>query len=211
MRTALVDDHAGRRVPRRRAVVLAAVVFFGAAVQARQRPQPPHATSGAYNAALGVECIHCHAATDSSTPAQPALDFARRMEQMVQGLNEGPLRGLGGVNCWTCHRGRPVPARLPSALWEPLAQANQQVFAGRRDGLDITMSVYAASLGTSCTHCHEPGDWASGARPAHRLTARMLAIFDLIPRYFDPAVRMPRTQCYMCHQGSTRVPNRSPG
>jgi hypothetical protein len=33
----------------------------------------------------------------------------------------------------------------------------------------------------------------------------MSTLFDLIPTYFDEAVRMPRTQCYMCHQGRTRI------
>jgi len=70
------------------------------------------------------------------------------------------------------------------------------------------MSVYAASLGVDCAHCHEPGSFSAPGKPAHQMTRRMTTIFEEIPKHFDKA-RMPSTQCYMCHQGR-RVPERSP-
>lgn len=189
------------------AALVALAMSLAATPCAAGQSTPDHATSKVYNTALGVECTHCHAAGDSKE--EPAtLDFARRMARMVEGLNDGPLRGLGPIDCWTCHRGRTVPARLPRALWESIVRTTQHVFQGRPEGLDITMGVYAASLNVACTHCHVENDWANPARPPHAVTARMVAIFELIPRYFDPAHRMPRTQCYMCHQGSTRIPRR---
>jgi hypothetical protein len=112
---------------------------------------------------------------------------------------------LGGISCWSCHRGLTIPARLPRERWESIATARAADFAGRREGLDLTMSVYAASLGVDCSHCHVSGDWADGSKPAHQMVAVMSTIFDLIPAFFDPAVRMPRTQCYMCHQGHVTV------
>ena len=72
----------------------------------------------------------------------------------------------------------------------------------------LAMSVYSASLDVECTHCHEAGNWASAAKPAHAMVEKMLPIFDEIPKHFDQS-RMPRTQCYMCHQGQ-RVPSRKP-
>ena len=67
------------------------------------------------------------------------------------------------------------------------------------------MSVYSASLGVACTHCHVEGDWTARTKRAHQTVTSMLSIFDVIPTYFDEAVRAPRTQCYMCHQGHVKV------
>jgi len=164
-----------------------------------------HAASGIYNKSLGVECGHCHTGTEFADASKPTFDFARRMERMVRGLNEGPLKPLGGISCWSCHRGHATPSRIPRADWESIVTAHAADFAGKRDGLGLAMGVYAASLGVDCSHCHVPGDWADGTKPAHETVTLMSSIFDLIPTYFDPAVRMPRTQCYMCHQGHVRV------
>jgi len=38
------------------------------------------------------------------------------------------------------------------------------------------------------------------------MVARMLPIFDEIPKYFDET-RRPTTQCFMCHHGG-RTPER---
>ena len=67
------------------------------------------------------------------------------------------------------------------------------------------MSVYAASLGVDCEHCHD-GDRALNTRAAKAMVARMLPVFDEIPRHFEKS-RMPTTQCFMCHQGKL-VPER---
>lgn len=191
-------------------LLVAAATFSAAGGGGLGQPSTSHATSKAYNEALGVGCEHCHDPSNPADGSKPTFDFARRMARMVQGLNAGPLLGFGHVDCWTCHRGRAKPARLPPERWQPMAEANRQAFLGQPDGVDVTMSVYAASLGVDCEHCHAPGDWKRASRRAHRLTTgRMLGIFELIPRYFDAAIRMPRTQCYMCHQGSRDVPHRS--
>jgi hypothetical protein len=73
------------------------------------------------------------------------------------------------------------------------------------------MSVYTASLGVTCTHCHIEGDWVAGTKPAHAMVATMNRIFVEIPTYFDAAVRTPRTQCFMCHQGATTPQRVRPG
>ena len=171
---------------------------------------PDHAASQSYNRALGVRCGHCHTEGDFANPSKPTFDFARRMEDMVAGVNTGPLSGLGGITCWSCHRGALVPARLPRASWESIAETHVADFRSGRAGLDLAMSVYAASLGVGCAHCHVSGDWSDGSRAAHATVQRMLTIFDLIPSYFDAAVRMPRTQCFMCHQGHLRVERAMP-
>jgi hypothetical protein len=36
------------------------------------------------------------------------------------------------------------------------------------------------------------------------MVAKMMPIFEEIPKHFDKAIRMPVTQCYMCHQGGVK-------
>ena len=183
------------------AIVLAAGTVI---VHAQVPATPDHAATRAYNVALGVGCEHCHTAGNVADATKPTFDFARRMAHMVQGLNDGPLKTLGGVTCWSCHRGHTAPARLPRENWESIASAHTAEFGGR-ESLSLAMSVYSASLGVACSHCHVDGDRAAGTKRAHQTVALMATIFDLIPTYFDSAVRTPRTQCFMCHQGRTRV------
>ena len=151
-----------------------------------------------WSRALGVECAHCHVQDAWNDAARPAFAFARRMASMVTALNEGPMKAVGGVSCWTCHRGRAVPAKLPRESWERIRTAYAGEFE-ERPNRAIAMSVYAASLGVDCTHCHET-DRRLNTKPPKAMVARMLAVFDEIPKHFD-ASRQPQTQCFMCHQG----------
>ena len=48
---------------------------------------------------------------------KPEFAFAGRMTKMVKRLNNGTPHDLGGVSCWTCHRGNVKPARMPRASW----------------------------------------------------------------------------------------------
>ncbi len=154
----------------------------------------------AWSKALGVECVHCHVAGQWADASKPTFDFARRMSRMLDALNAGPVKDLGGISCRTCHRGRAVPARVPPEAWETIRADHADEFAAAPNRA-IAMSVYAASLGVDCSHCHE-ADRALNTKAPKAMVARMLPIFDEIPKHFDKAVRMPRTQCYMCHQGN---------
>jgi hypothetical protein len=161
----------------------------------------------AWSTALGVECTHCHSADAWKDSSKPTFEFAQRMSRMVAALNAGPLTDVEAITCWTCHRGQARPARLPRPLWEGIQSTHAADFASKPDRA-IAMSVYTASLGVECTHCHEPGNWAAATKPAHGTVAKMMPIFDEIPKHFDKS-RMPTTQCYMCHQGN-RTPERRP-
>ena len=154
----------------------------------------------AWSKALGVECTHCHVTEAWPDASKPTFDFAARMSRMVAALNAGPLQGLEPITCWTCHRGRSAPPRLPPESWERIRADHEAEFEGRPNRA-IAMSVYAASLGVDCSHCHE-SDRALNTKPGKALVRdKMLPIFEEIPKHFDKAVRMPSTQCYMCHQG----------
>lgn len=159
-----------------------------------------------WSTTLGVQCVHCHVDGAWTDASKPAFDFAVLMSRMLKGINDGPLKGIEPIACWTCHRGQTRPARLPMAAWQSMREKHVGEFTSPDAAL--TMSVYAASLGVECSHCHEPGSFSAPTKPAYQMLAKMLPIFDEIPKHFDQS-RMPRTQCYMCHQGQ-RVPSRRP-
>jgi formate-dependent nitrite reductase cytochrome c552 subunit len=156
-----------------------------------------------WSKALGVECTHCHIPDAWQDGSKPAFDFAARMARMVAALNSGPLSGLEPITCVTCHRGRATPARLARESWEKIRDEHAAEFEDRPNRA-IAMSVYAASLGVDCSHCHE-SDRSLNTKPGKALVReKMLPIFEEIPKHFDKAVRMPQTQCFMCHQGGTK-------
>jgi hypothetical protein len=185
-----------------RLLLAVAWLAVGASSAAAQGDSP--ARMQAWSTALGVECTYCHVADQWTDASKLTFEFAGRMARMVTALNDGPLNGLTGVTCWTCHRGRPIPARLPRAAWEKIRADHAGEFELAPDHA-LAMSVYAASLGVNCEHCHD-ADRTLNTKAAKAMVARMLPVFDEIPRHFT-AARMPTTQCFMCHQGRL-VPER---
>lgn len=182
--------------------VAAAVLISVASVAHATAAQPsPDARMQQWSTALGVECTHCHVEGQWGDESKPTFDFARRMMRMVDALNRGPLNGIGTVTCRTCHRGHPAPTRLSRDVWQPILSAHEGEFAGRGNS-GLAMSVYSASLGVDCSFCHDENRSAAG-KPAKAMVAKMLPIFEEIPRYFTDT-RTPTTQCYMCHQGKTK-------
>jgi hypothetical protein len=179
----------------------------------------------AMNRALGVECGYCHVVGNWAKDDSPRFAFTIRMSKMVDGLNTGTLHDFGGVTCWTCHRGKAAPSRMPRAGWEErlakwpetlkLSDADakkpaeevyrniQSLKGSAAGGLPMTMSVFAAALDVSCEYCHVAGQWDSDAKPAKKTARRMLGLFAEIPQYFDSS-RQLRMQCYTCHQGSPK-------
>ena len=180
-------------------IVLAGTV--GLILTASQSASAGHADTLAFNRALGVACTHCHVVGQWADPSVPVYAFAQRMIRMVDGLNGGLLKPVGGVTCWTCHRGRTVPARLPRESWQEIQAAHAADFTDRPERA-LAMSVYSASLGVDCAHCHTAGRWAENGPPAMAMVARMQALFDEMPRYFSDSPRKPLLQCYLCHQGA---------
>lgn len=172
--------------------------------------------------ALGVECSRCHTVDDWKRDDKPEFAFAGRMMKMVEGLNTGTLRGVGSVSCWTCHRGKTKPARMPLTSWQdrlekwpealklseedakkPAREVYRNVLSmpnSPAGSLAMTMSVFAGALGVSCDYCHVPGRWDSDDKPAKQTARLMLRLFDQIPPYFEKS-RQPGMQCYTCHQG----------
>ncbi|HRB13507.1 MAG TPA: photosynthetic reaction center cytochrome c subunit family protein [Vicinamibacteria bacterium] len=192
-------------------VAIASLLLAAAAVVA-QGPAPAspdhHGNNLVFNRALGVPCLHCHNPPGSAEAPRPAYLFAQRMMNMVEGLNASKLKELGGITCWTCHRGKAKPARLPRERGEALAVEYASVFVGPRAERTASMTVYAASLGKRCDHCHIEGLWGDETKYQKLLTFRMLSLFEEIPTYFE-ASRQPTLQCFLCHQGAVK-PEREP-
>ncbi|HLK68081.1 MAG TPA: photosynthetic reaction center cytochrome c subunit family protein [Bryobacteraceae bacterium] len=206
-------------------LLVAAVTGFS------QTQNPPNQRMETISRALGVECLYCHVADGWARDDKPQFAFASRMIKMQDGLNSGTLKDLGGVTCWSCHRGMAKPARMPRAGWEdrlakwpenlklaggdaqkPAEQVyrNIQSLKGSpAGGLAMTMSVFAAALDVSCDHCHTVGDWGWDAKPAKQIARRMLGLFSEIPHYFEGG-RQPSMQCFTCHQGSPKPQRRPP-
>jgi photosynthetic reaction center cytochrome c subunit len=76
-------------------------------------------TMGFFSAALGMNCTDCHVDESGGNWAKYSDDndlkrTARRMVQMVAGINKGSFAGRQVVTCNTCHRGSRRPNVMPS-------------------------------------------------------------------------------------------------
>ena len=175
-----------------------AVALLTAPVQLGQPDSPRHATNGAYNRALGVECVHCHVQDRWDDDSKPAFSIAANMALMVDAVND-ELTSVGFVSCQTCHGGQTRPARQPSEAFAVALAAWPAELADAPEPLKITMSVYNVALGVGCEHCHS-ADWKARDKDPILKTAVMTSLFDVFPKYMPPNAR---TQCFMCHKGST--------
>lgn len=78
-----------------------------------------------FEAALGVGCPYCHDndATKRELDTKPQKQVARRMIEMVNGINKNSFGGAQRVTCFTCHMGRPTPIGVPNVIGEALPPA----------------------------------------------------------------------------------------
>jgi hypothetical protein len=92
----------------------------------KDTPQPQVvAMMRVFNAALGVNCDHCHVWTKPGDPSNDmAADskatkaVAREMMRMTGDVNTKLAAAIRKsevtkVECWTCHRGQAIPATPP--------------------------------------------------------------------------------------------------
>jgi len=164
-------------------------------------------TMRAFNRALGVECVACHVQDDWGNESKPQFGIARKMFLMVKTVNENQLAGTGGVSCWTCHAGQTKPSRLPHPLLDEELMKWPVTLGNSTEGLKLTMSVYNVTLHVTCEYCHKPTDWKSDEKPPYKMVARMNSMFRVFPQFMPPTAR---TQCWMCHKGSTDPKRRKP-
>ena len=161
----------------------------------------------AFNRALGVECVACHVQDKWDDESKPQFATARKMFQMVKTLNENQLAGTRGISCWTCHAGQTKPSRLPRPLLDQELARWPTELANLPESLKLTMSVYNVTLHVDCNYCHVRSDWKSSEKPAYKMVSRMNSMFRVFPQYMPATAR---TQCWMCHKGSTQPKRRKP-
>ena len=182
------------------AALIAALTLFSVWLVAPQPSgQPAHATSSEFNRALGVECTHCHVQDQWKDEGKPPFAVARNMMRMVAVVNER-LDGVGKVNCITCHGGQTRPSRQPRpALDEQLARWPKEL-VDASEVMKISMASYNIALGVECSHCHTDV-WKADDKKPFKTVALMNSLFKEFPKYMPTAAR---TQCFMCHKGSTK-------
>ena len=88
----------------------------------------------AFNAALGVTCVHCHQfvapndpMNDFASDAKPTKNVARAMMRMVREINPSVQKAVpskatdqvAAVGCATCHRGKAIPVVEPGSPGAP--------------------------------------------------------------------------------------------
>ncbi|MBP0463359.1 photosynthetic reaction center cytochrome c subunit [Roseomonas sp. PWR1] len=77
----------------------------------------------------GNGCAYCHNIENMASDEVYTKVVSRRMLQMVRTINNHPHVGQNGVTCYTCHRGRAVPAEVWSTL--PMSRAGLQAPTGQ--------------------------------------------------------------------------------
>jgi hypothetical protein len=161
----------------------------------------------AFNRALAVECAFCHVQDKWEDESKPQFATARKMFQMVKVLNENQLAKTSGVSCWTCHAGQTKPSRLPHPLLDAEEAKWPTALTNTSERVKLAMSIYNATLNVGCNYCHVPTDWKSNVKSAYKMVARMNSMFTVFPQYMPSTAR---TQCWMCHKGSTEPKRRKP-
>jgi hypothetical protein len=106
---------------------------------------------------LGVKCTYCHVNKDGKwdfpSDEKPEKGTAREMIKMVQGINKANFKGNPAVGCFTCHRGRTEPVRvpqLPIAAPTPFAEAAAEASPTPRPSpptADQILAKYTEALG----------------------------------------------------------------
>jgi hypothetical protein len=155
-----------------------------------------------WSKALGVTCTHCHLDQQWDLAYLPVFDLAYRMSKMVESVNANELKAYGGITCNTCHQGQLTPPKVTQEQWERDAKRYESVFNGDAS-LALQMGVFTASLGTGCSHCHDPKNWGWDDHPNKAVARRMRGLVGGINKHFA-GVKNPEIGCMTCHQGKLK-------
>ena len=73
------------------------------------KPEDIRPVMGAFVAGTGLKCDGCHAVPDFASDDKKEKVIARKMLEMVNGINANTFNGDNKVTCYTCHRGEAHP------------------------------------------------------------------------------------------------------
>ncbi|HLH42915.1 MAG TPA: photosynthetic reaction center cytochrome c subunit family protein [Bryobacteraceae bacterium] len=111
---------------------------------------------GVIAAALGYDCADCHPGAGSDrvnwvTDSNPKKVMARKMINMVAGINRTYFNGAQNVTCFTCHHGRDLPSTsiaLDKLYGPPNDEHTDVIEPGQGvPTIDQVLSKYIQALG----------------------------------------------------------------
>ncbi len=73
------------------------------------KPEEIRAVMGSFVRGTGLECMECHVEGDFGSDEKSRKVVARKMLEMVRGVNANTFNGVDKVTCYTCHRGEALP------------------------------------------------------------------------------------------------------
>jgi hypothetical protein len=79
------------------------------------KPEEVRPVMGAFVAGTGLKCGDCHVMGAFDSDENPKKVTARKMLEMVRGVNANTFNGDNKVTCYTCHRGEAHPVSAPAA------------------------------------------------------------------------------------------------
>jgi hypothetical protein len=72
----------------------------------------------------------------------------------------------------------------------------------------LAMNSWSRALGVSCTHCHNPGDWALDEKPEKEIARQMSKMSTEINAQFLAKIKglsdRPIINCTSCHNGKLK-------
>ena len=180
-------------------------------------------------------CMHCHDTSNfaDTTKEEKQHHIGMQMLQITKLANDtlypnDPTR----VTCWTCHRTKDEPERLPRTQTPPELEAYNQfvqltpeqaekpaveVFKNLKvipkdvpaKAMALIMVLFSRSLGVKCSHCHDTKAFESDSHDEKATARRMYAMVQDSKAKFYANERNTRMSCWACHHQQVD-PERTP-
>ena len=77
------------------------------------KPEEIRPVMGMFVQGTGLACDGCHVQGDRASDDKQEKVIARKMLEMVRGVNANTFDGKNEVTCYTCHRGEAHPKSVP--------------------------------------------------------------------------------------------------
>jgi hypothetical protein len=102
------------------------------------------------SASLGVGCEYCHVRGAFEKDDKEPKQVARKMYQMMNGINQGNFEGHREVTCYSCHHGSAHPMAVPTVMAEdtPPAMPGAEAPPANLPAGDALVDKYLQALGS---------------------------------------------------------------
>lgn len=148
----------------------------------------------------GHGCAFCHAGNDYASDAKPAKQVARLMLKMTRHINADWRQhvGKGGVNCYTCHRGQPVPAHV----WFPQPAEPIKAFIDKQENWNESAHTVRDFFPTDGWDEYLLQDTPALAQPYTALPSGQASAQIVVKRVYEMMMQMSDgigVNCGYCH------------